>query len=149
MRNASIIKYLRTADGFVTSMHEAVAESAPADGFRYEVVFFNPASNPRQVSWLRVVNRAGAQAAVTITGLDDAGRAGEESVHLTLPAGAARMLSAADLELGGEDFEGALGDGRSKWRLTVESDQPLAVMSLLASPTGHLTNLSTAPPASR
>ena len=44
-----------------------------------------------------------------------------------------------------EDLEGALGDGAGKWRLVVTSEQPIQVMSLLASPTGHLTNLSTAP----
>ena len=144
-----VLGYIRTADGFVTSMHDEVAQTRSEDGYRYEVVFFNPASNTNQVSRLRLVSRSDAEAAVTITGRDDAGRAGEESVRLTLPAGAARMLSAAELESGGDAFEGALGDGRGKWRLTVESDQPLAVMSLLQSPTGHLTNLSTAPPASR
>ena len=130
-------------------MHEAVTERQSQDGYRYAVAFFNPASNTRQVSRLRLVNRSDAQAAVTITGLDDAGRAGEEAVTLTLPAGAARMLSAPDLESGAEDFEGALGDGRGKWRLVVHSERPLTVMSLLASPTGHLTNLSAAPPGRR
>ena len=47
------------------------------------------------------------------------------------------------------DLGGALGDGAGKWRLSVTSDRPIAVMSLLASPTGHLTNLSTAPPPGR
>ena len=144
-----VMGYVRTHDGFVTSMHETVAESTPEDGYRYEVVFFNPASNVNQVSRLRLVSRSQSDASVTITGRDDAGEAGDEAVHLTLPAGAARMLDARALESGGDDFEGALGDGRGKWRLAVESDQPLAVMSLLQSPTGHLTNLSTAPPASR
>ena len=138
--------YLRTADGFVTSMHEAVTERQSQDGYRYAVAFFNPASNTRQVSRLRLVNRAEAQAAVTITGLDDTGRAGMEAVALTLPAGTARMLSAPDLESGAEDLDGALGDGSGKWRLVVHSDRPLAVMSLLQSPTGHLTNLSPTAP---
>ena len=113
------------------------------------MVFFNPASNAGRASVLRLVNRSDAQAAVTITGLDDAGRAGDEAVTLRLAAGAARMLSAPALESGGEEFEGALGDGTGKWRLVVDSDRPLAVMSLLRSLDGHLTNLSTAPPASR
>ena len=144
-----VMGYLRTADGFLTSMNETVAETLSEDGYRYEAVFFNPASNPRQESRLRLVNRSDSDATVTVTGLDDAGVAGEEAVRLTLPAGTARMLDARAVESGGDDFEGALGDGRGKWRLQVTSDKPLAVMSLLASPTGHLTNLSTAPPASR
>ena len=141
---------LRGAEGFPNAMHDTVAGSVEDGVHAYEVMFFNPASNLGAPSVLRVVNRSDAEAAVTITGTDDAGEAGEGAVELRIPARAARMLSAPDLESGGEDFEGALGDGAGKWRLRVISDQPLAVMSLMRNPTGgHLTNLSTAPPASR
>ena len=142
-----VMGYVRT--GPLGAMHDEVTETQSQDGYRYEVVFFNPASNAARSSVLRVVNRSGAEAAVTITGTDDAGRAGDEAVTLTLPAGAARMLGAPALESGGEEFDGALGDGTGKWRLVVASDRPLAVMSLLRSLEGHLANLSTAPPASR
>ena len=40
-------------------------------------------------------------------------------------------------------MSGALGTGTGKWRLSVTSEQLIEVMSLLSSPTGHLTNLST------
>ena len=99
-----VMGYVRT--GPLGAMHDEVRESASDDGYTYEVVFFNPASNAARASVLRVVNRSDAQAAVTIMGLDDAGRAGEEAVTLMLPAGAARMLSAQELESGGEEFEG-------------------------------------------
>ena len=36
----------------------------------------------------------------------------------------------------------ASGDGTGKWQLTVTADQPILVMSLLSTPTGHLSNLS-------
>ena len=39
-------------------------------------------------------------------------------------------------------MSGALGDGAGKWRLRVASEGDLAVMSLLRSPGGQLTNLS-------
>ena len=45
------------------------------------------------------------------------------------------------------DLEGGLGVGKGKWQLFVSADQPLLVLSLLESPTGHLTNLSA--PATR
>ena len=64
---------------------------------------------------------------------------------VTVPAGMALDLSATDLEAGAEGVDGVLGDGTGKWRLRVTSEKPVAAMSLLASPTGHLTNLSTAP----
>ena len=67
-------------------------------------------------------------------------------MRTTVPAGAARTFTAAQLEAGADGLDGALGDGRGKWRLIVESGQPLVVMSLLKSPTGHLTNLSTPGP---
>ena len=35
-----------------------------------------------------------------------------------------------------------LGDGKGKWRLFIEADQDIQAMSLLESPTGHVTNLS-------
>ena len=66
-------------------------------------------------------------------------------VATTIPAGASRTFTAAALESGGEELQGALGDGEGKWRLTVESEQPLVVMSLLSDSMGHLTNLSTVP----
>ncbi len=35
--------------------------------------------------------------------------------------------------------------GAAKWQLNLTADRPIIAMSLLRSPTGHLTNLSTAP----
>ena len=66
-------------------------------------------------------------------------------VTTTIPAGASRIFTAAALESGGEGLEGSLGDGEGKWRLMIESAQPIVAMSLLSSPTDHLSNLSTAP----
>ena len=148
-----VLGYVRTrgASGFPAAVHDVVAESRTEEGYRYEVAFFNPASNTNQASVLLLVNRSDAEAAeVTVTGADDAGDAGAEAVTLTLPAGVARRLWAPELESGeGEGLDGALGDGTGKWRLRVDADRPLAVMSLMRSLDGHLTNLSTAPPASR
>ena len=136
-----VLSYIRTEDGFVTSMHDLT----PSSEAGHRVVFFNPGSNRNQVSWLRLINPGEAPADITIEGTDDAGESGESPVTLTLPARASRTLSAQSLELGDEGFDGALGDGKGKWRLDVSAPQPIRVMSLLASPTGHLTNLSAAP----
>ncbi len=135
------LSYIRTADGFLTAMHDTV----PVRDGAYEVAIFNPGSNENQVSRLRLVNLGAEDAQVTITGIDDAGVSPGSTVALTVPSGASRTIAAADLEAGAEGFNGSLGDGLGKWRLRVESDQPIVVMSLLSSPTGHLTNLSSAP----
>ena len=135
------LAYIRTVDGFVTAMHDI----APVSGMEHAVLFFNPGSNARQVSRLRLANPGTAAAQVTVEGRDDAGDVASGTVRLTLPAGAARTLTAQALEAGGEGFDGSLGDGAGKWRLSVTSSQVIEVMSLLQSPTGHLANLSTAP----
>ncbi len=130
-----VLAYLRTRDGFLTAMHDVV----PGENGRHRVPILNPASNERQVSLLRLTNPGTASAAVRITGIDDAGAGGAGAAEATVAAGATRTLTAADLERMG------LGDGAGKWRLLVESDRPLRLVNLLRSPTGHLTNLSTAP----
>ena len=132
------LAYIRTADGFVTTMHGLAPR---ADG-EAAVRIFNPGSNRNQVSRLRVINTGEAAANVTITAIDDRGTRGEMDVSLTVPASGASTLDAQALEAGGERFNGRLGDGAGKWRLAVRADEPLAVMSLLRSPTGNLSNLS-------
>ena len=129
-------------DGFVTSTHDVVGE---AESMRWRVSFFNPGSNTAQQSWLRVVNTSDIDTGVTVEGLDDNGAAGTGVVRFDLAADAARMLSAQELEQGSADstFDGRLGDGHNKWQLFVSADQPIQVMSLLLSESGHLTNLST------
>ena len=133
-----VLSYIRTSDGFLTAMHDLV----PTVDDAYRVAIFNPASNRDQASLLRLINPGTEQAVATLIGVDDQGNPGDGPVRATLPAGNSRMLSAVDLEEGGEGLEGSLGDGDGKWRLEVRSDQPIQVMSLLSNPTGHLTNLS-------
>lgn len=145
--------YVRTADGFLSSIHEVVAEVAAQDEMqddaeaemmvRYQVPVFNPAHNDNQQSRLRPINPGVEAADIVITGQDDCGEPPPEGeVRLTLAGGAAYMLSAQALEEGGDGIKGRFGDGTGKWRLTVSADQPILVMSLMLSPTGHLTNLS-------
>ena len=137
------LAYIRTPDGFLTAMHEVASEVAP---MRHHVPIFNPASNRSQESWLRLVNPGDAVAEVTIEAQDDQGHAppGGE-VRLSLPAGAARTLSALELEEGSADFSGRFGDGEGKWQLFVSSDAPIEVMSLMRTRSGHLANLSGEP----
>ena len=137
-----VLAYVRTTtDGFLTAMHDTV----PREGDRYRVPTFNPGSNTDQVSQLRLVNAGDAAANVTIRGIDDRGEQSAGTVTVSVAPGTARTLTAQELEDGADGLDGALGDGAGKWQLIVESELPLTVMSLLSSPTGHLTNLSTTP----
>ena len=130
-----VLAYVRTADGFLTAMHD----TAPAADNRHRVAVFNPGSNTNQLSWLRLVNPGDEAASVDVTGIDDMGEYSNYLVQVDIPAKGGRSLDAAELE------DLGLGDGRGKWQLIVESEQSIIAMSLLATPTGHLTNLSTAP----
>ena len=136
-----VLSYIRTADGLLVGMQDKVE----GIGGVHRVPMFNPASNHRQVSQLRIINRDYRDAQVMIRGIDDLGRESSGSVQLTLPELQSRTLSAQQLEMGAEGLEGSLGNGNGKWQLLVESDEPIEVLNLLQSPSGHLTNLSSAP----
>ena len=134
------LAYVRTSDGFLTGMYET-AETL-GDG-RYYVPFFNPAANTRQVSSLRIVNPGLEDAGITVTGIDDRGAAPPDGeVWLHLPAGEARVIAANELESGGDALQGRFGSGTGKWRLFLSSTAPVEVASILDSPTGNLSNLS-------
>ena len=136
-----VLAYMRTDDGFLTSMHDTV----PGTEGVHRVPIFNPGSNRNQVSQLRLINTGDEVADVTISGVDDTGQGSAGQVRLSLPAGKVRTVTAQALEAGADDLDGALGDGFGKWSLEVNSDMPIYVLNLLESPTGHLTNLSTRP----
>ena len=136
-----VLSYVRSADGFLTSMHD----TAPNDGTQHSIATFGPGSDVNQTSLLRMVNPGEAAATAVIIGVDDQGRSPGTHVRVTVPPRSSKTLSATELESGGGDLEGALGDGTGSWQLSVESEMPLIVTSLLAIRTGYLTNLSTLP----
>ena len=138
----AVLGYVRTADGFLTAMHDVVP---PSEGGQHRVVWFNPASETSQSSRLRLVNPGARPVEVRIEGRDDAGAASDGAVRVTVPARGARTLTARELESGGAELTGALGTGAGRWRLLVSAERPIEVMSLLSSPSGHLANLSSVP----
>ena len=114
----NVLSYIRTRDGFVTSMHDV----ASSEGNTHRVPFFNPGSNTTQASLLRLVNPGDAAAAVTIRGVDDRGSASGGEVRLSIPAQAARTVSAMDLEDGAAVWTAhsgtAMASGGSRWQRT-------------------------------
>ena len=145
--------YVRTQDGFVTSMHQ-VAEvieaeidvnGEPTAIDLHWLPFFNPGSNTAIRSLLRVINPNPYEVWVVVFGLDD-DRNQSGLVDFYLAANSAMQISAQALERGDyAAFRGSLGDGEGKWQLIVWRDDgpdPIHVMSLLSTPSGHLTNLS-------
>ena len=134
--------YARSADGALAEMYETAAR----DGDRFRIATFNPGENTEQVGLLWLFNRSDDSVAVNVLGTDDLGRSPGSEVSIYLPPLGARTYTAAELESGAAPgLTGSLGDGVGKWRLEGEADGPVLVMSLISSPTGHLTNLSTLP----
>ncbi len=119
-----VLSYVEHADGFLTSMHDV----APLEGHR--VSTFLPGGR------LRLVNAGEASAQVTVESVDDRGSSPGSAFEATVPPGAARELTAAEL---------GLGAGSGNWRLVIVSEKTVDVMSLLESRAGHLANLSTEP----
>ncbi len=131
---------IRTPNGFLTSLTDGVEKKGAA----HEVYFANPASNPNQQSFLRVVNTTDQAGTVTVSGIDDLGQAGQGNLTFTLGPNAAKNFNSSDYELGNvaKGINGALGDGAGKWHLSLSSDVDLEVLSLIRTPDGFLTNLS-------
>ena len=133
--------YIRTASGFVTSLHDVVEDGI---GAQHHVVFFNPAKNDEQQSLLRIINLSDTETDVVIEGRDDRGAAPPEGdVRFTLQGRAARMISAQDLENGDDGLDGRFGKGTGKWQLFITANHPILVMNLMHSVEGNLlSNLS-------
>ena len=129
--------YVRTQDGFVTSLDSTLKAGRVQVS---EISFFNPASNQRQRSWLRIINDndgEGETARITIRGVDDAGKRGQSAFSVSVPP-----LNAVSVDA--RDLEAVFGDGSGKWRLDVSSSRPVRIVNLLETPTGHLTSLEPA-----
>ena len=80
---------------------------------------------------------------VRLQGRDARGRP-THTVAFQLRAGAAALISSQQLEAGDPSFSGSFGDGAGKWRLAAwtSTRDPIEVMSLLRTASGHLTNVS-------
>ena len=134
-----VLSYIRHPDGFLTAMHDTV----PKEGNGYRVRTFHPGGESNRASRLRLINRGRQPTTVRIRGIDDGGDSSRQ-VTVSVPAGATREFTAAELE-SGSGITGALGTGAGRWRLVLESEDDLVVVNLMENTTGHLANLSTAP----
>ena len=135
-----VLPYARMADGALSAM----AAVAPVADNVHRVALFNPADSPDAASKLRLTNRGARALRADITGIDDTGASTGGEVSVEIEADESVLLTAAELEAGGSNLLGALGDGEGPWRLDIASDGDLAVMNLIETSDGNLTNLSNA-----
>ena len=163
-----VTSYVRTRDGFLTSMTLVVEGNdftCVVHCPEWLVPVFNPGHNVNQVSVLRIVNNSDEDKIVAVVGTREDGSSRHPNgdrrrVEGYVPSGEVAELTATQLETGvGLPLHlcdssgncvasnGSLGEPDGKWSLRIEgflgtpSDE-LVVMSLMRSPTGHVTNLS-------
>ena len=130
--------YVRTHDGFVTSVTQPVENLGDATSMDvvHAVPFVNPASNRSQRSFLRITNHGAQSTKVTLRLWDDKGTGPREASY-HIKAGHTRQISAVEIEA-------QAGDGTGKWKALANATPAVAltVLSILNTPTGHMTNLS-------
>ena len=129
-----VLSYVDTAAGPLSGVRGTVGRET-ATGMRYEAVLLAGESGE-----LRLLNAGGAAVEVRVTGTDDAGESGGQ-VELTLAPWVARTLTATALAEGA-GVRGALGAGTGSWRLILESDGEIDVLSLVRGTGGMLSDVS-------
>lgn len=144
--NLDVLAYMRTSDGFLTSVHDTVEQQNGV----YHVPTFNPGSNTNQVSVVRISNASKSASTLQLTGTDDKGNV-KGPITFNVDAGETLALTALDIEDGNSQkgLNSGIGVGNGKWKLDITSTGPVTILSLLQDPNGYLTNLSTESPASK
>ena len=129
-----VLSYVDTATGPLSAVRGAAGVETET-GMRYEAVLLSGAGE------LRLLNAGGGAGAVRVSGTDDAGAPGGE-VELTLAPWVSRTLTREALEEGEAGLRGALGAGTGSWRLSVEADGEIDVLSLVRGAGGMLSDVS-------
>ena len=132
-----VLSFIRTNDGFLTSMHD----HAPREADGYRIPIFNPGSNRMQESLLRLVNPGQTAAMASITGTDDAGAPGTGTVSEgTCRPGGKLYRNGAGVRQRKTGLKGRWATG-GQVAAPIGSGQPVVALSLLR-PRVNLANLS-------
>ena len=134
-------------DGTLGELHGEVSAETHGEGggHSYLVPTFNAAQEMSQMSMLRLVNPTGMAATVEHRGPRRRGRRRdrwERRTECCRPAARQRSRRSSSRRAA-TGLTGQFGAGSGRWRLRISSDQPIDVISLVESSTGHLANLST------
>ena len=130
-----VLSYVDMATGPMSAVRGAAGVET-GTGMRYEAVLLAGASGE-----LRLLNAGGRAVEVRVSGTDDAGAPGGE-VELTLAPWVSRTLAREALGEGEAGLRGALGAGTGSWRLILEADGEIDVLSLVRGAGGKLSDVS-------
>ena len=129
-----VLSHVDTATGPQSALR-GTRGTETATGMRYEALLRGESGE------LRLLHAGGEPMEVRVSGVDDAGSSGGE-VELTLSPWSVRTLTATALEEGSGGLRGALGAGTGSWRLRLEADGELDVLSLVRGSDGMLWDVS-------
>ena len=129
-----VLSHVDTATGPQSALR-GTRGTETATGMRYEALLRGESGE------LRLLHAGGEPMEVRVSGVDDAGSSGGE-VELTLSPWSVRTLTATALEKGSGGLRGALGAGTGSWRLRLEADGELDVLSLVRGSDGMLWDVS-------
>ena len=129
-----VLSYVDMATGPLSAVR-GTAGVETGTGMRYEALLAGESGE------LRLLNAGGGAVAVRVSGTDDAGAPGGE-VELTLAPWVSRTLTREALEEGEAGLRGALGSGTGSWRLSLEADGEIDVLSLVRGAGGMLSDVS-------
>ncbi len=129
-----LLSYVDTASGPLSALRGTSGVETES-GMRYEALLWGASGE------VRLLNAGGAPAEVRLSGTDDAGSSGG-AAELTLAPWSARTLTATALAEGEAGLLGALGAGSGSWRLRLEADREIDVLSLVRGSGGMLSDVS-------
>ena len=129
-----VLSYVDTASGPLSALRGTAGVETDT-GMRYEALLWGESGE------VRLLNAGGAPAEVRLSGTDDAGSSGG-AAELTLAPWSARTLTATALAEGEAGMLGALGAGSGSWRLRLEADREIDVLSLVRGSGGMLSDVS-------
>ena len=129
-----VLSYVDTASGPLSALRGTSGVETDT-GMRYEALLWGASGE------VRLLNAGGAPAEVRLSGTDDAGSSGG-AAELTLAPWSARTLTATALAEGEAGMRGALGAGSGSWRLRLEADREIDVLSLVRGSGGMLSDVS-------
>ena len=129
-----LVSYVDTASGPLSALRGTSGVETES-GMRYEALLWGASGE------VRLLNAGGAPAEVRLSGTDDAGSSGG-AAELTLAPWSARTLTATALAEGEAGLRGALGAGSGSWRLRLEADREIDVLSLVRGSGGMLSDVS-------
>ena len=130
----AVLSYVDTASGPLSALRGTSGVETET-GMRYEAVLLGGSSA------LRLLNADADTVEVRLTGTDDAGAVGGV-VELTVEPWSVRTLTREALAEGEAGLRGALGSGTGSWRLRLEADGEIDVLSLVRGAGGMLSDVS-------